>query len=186
MRMEFVRGANAKNIKFFSSHLVSYSKWYKIELNNLQEFIRRRKKFVGKKKSIWTRKKIIVLLFRNEAACKTVRMTSERGARLIDNVSIVETKSDPKIHPNIRRGIFLSCKPLRSIFTSATECFTPLPLLTAPIFYILAPFLHISCLTPLWNSSNSWKKENSAISLLDCGLVYANRSRMEEKRENGM
>lgn len=50
------------------------------------------------------------------------------------------------------------------------------------LLYPGPPFLHISCLTPLWNSSNSWKKENSAISLLDCGLVYANRSRMEEKK----
>lgn len=50
-------------------------------------------------------------------------------------------KSNPKIRPNIRRGIFpVSCKPLSTIFTSATQHFTPSPLLTAPIFYILALF----------------------------------------------
>lgn len=121
----------------FLVQIIQTPNWI-ISKNWLRRRKRERKKFVEKKLfNSATRKMKILLVFRKRGSSVNSENDERRGAV---NWQCLDSGAKSKIHPNIRRGIFLSCKPLRSIFTSATECFTPLPLLTAPIFYILAPF----------------------------------------------
>lgn len=132
-------GANSKNIKFFPPPTLFLHPERKIY--NLKDWkISKDENLISQRETKFS----FTLLYTGPPFQTSQPVNSEnderRGAvnwQCLDSGA----KSNPKIRPNIRRGIFpVSCKPLSTIFTSATQHFTPSPLLTAPIFYILALF----------------------------------------------